>query len=200
MVPEVVLIASRLVEDCIAVTEDGVRFHDEAGPERERLRRLRELGGQGAYYLCDARTAAAKAQLVADVPSARNQFPTLAAVARAIGAPADVLEATIRRWNETVSSGGAKDEFGRVVFPVSGTGITEPPYTVMPLAVGTNITGGGGRISPDGEVLNPASRPVPNLFAAGDCNGSISAANGMGGVHIAAALTLGRIAAERSLA
>jgi succinate dehydrogenase/fumarate reductase flavoprotein subunit len=40
---------------------------------------------------------------------------------------------------------------------------------------------------------------VPNLFAAGDCNGSISAANGMGGVHIAAALTLGRIAAERAL-
>jgi succinate dehydrogenase/fumarate reductase flavoprotein subunit len=70
----------------------------------------------------------------------------------------------------------------------------------MPLAVGTNITGGGGRISPDAEVLNPASRPVPNLFAAGDCNGSISAANGMGGVHIAAALTLGRIAAERALA
>jgi succinate dehydrogenase/fumarate reductase flavoprotein subunit len=200
VVPEVVLIASRLVEDCIAVTEDGERFHDEAGPERERLRRLRELGGPGAYYLCDARTAAAKAQLVADVPGDRKQFPTLAAVARAIGAPADVLETTVRRWNETVSSRAATDEFGRVVFPISGAGITEPPYTVMPLVVGTNITGGGARISSDGEVLNPAARPVPNLFAAGDCNGSISAANGMGGVHIAAALTLGRIAAERALA
>jgi len=199
MVPEVVLIASRLVEDCIAVTEDGERFHDEAGPERERLRRLRDLGGPGAYYLCDARTAAAKAQLVADVPGDRKTFPTLAAVARAIGAPADVLETTVRRWNETVSSGAATDEFGRVVFPVSGIGITDPPYTVLPLVVGTNITGGGARISPDGEVLGPAARPVPHLFAAGDCNGSISAANGMGGVHIAAALTLGRIAAERAL-
>jgi succinate dehydrogenase/fumarate reductase flavoprotein subunit len=199
MVPEVVLIASRLVEDCIAVTEDGERFHDEAGPERERLRRLRGLGGPGAYYLCDARTATAKAQLVADVPGDRKTFPTLAAVARAIGAPADVLERTVRRWNETVSSGAATDEFGRVVFPVSGVGITDPPYTVLPLVVGTNITGGGARTSPDGEVLNPAARPVPNLFAAGDCNGSISAANGMGGVHIAAALTLGRIAAERAL-
>jgi succinate dehydrogenase/fumarate reductase flavoprotein subunit len=200
IVPEVVLIASRLVEDCIAVTEDGVRFHDEAGPERERLRRLRELGGQAAYYLCDARTATAKAQLVADVPGNRKQLATLADVARAIGAPAGVLEATVRRWNQTVASQATQDEFGRVVFPISGAGITEPPYTVIPLVVGTNITGGGARISPDAEVLDPAARPVPNLFAAGDCNGSISAANGMGGVHIAAALTLGRIAAERALA
>jgi succinate dehydrogenase/fumarate reductase flavoprotein subunit len=200
IVPEAVLIASRLVEDCIAVTEDGARFHDEAGPERERLRRLRALGGQPAYYLCDARTAAAKAQLLADVPGARKQFATLIDVARAIGAPADVLEATVRRWNETVASRAARDEFGRVVFPTSGFGITKPPYTVVPMVVGANITGGGARISPDAEVLDPSSRPLPNLFAAGDCNGSISAANGMGGVHIAAALTLGGIAADRALA
>jgi fumarate reductase flavoprotein subunit len=199
VVPEVVLIASRLIEDCIAVTEDGVRFHDEAGPEHERLRRLRGLDGRAAYYLCDARTAAAKAQLLADVPAAKKQFATLADVARAVDAPVDVLEATVRRWNDCVASGGHGDEFGRVVFPVAGTGITRAPYTIVPLVVGTNITGGGARTSPDAEVLDTAGRPISHLFAVGDCNGSLTAANGMGGVHIAAALTLGRVAVNRAL-
>lgn len=199
VVPEVVLIASRLVEECIAVTEDGVRFHDEAGPERDRLRQYRELGGRTAFYLCDARTAAAKAALLADVPAPKRQFGTLAEVARAIDAPLSILEATVDTWNKTVESGGP-DEFGRVVFPIAGLGITETPYTVVPLVVGTNITGGGARTTPEGQVLGHDGRPIPNLYAAGDCNGSISAANGMGGVHIAAALTLGRVAAAHALA
>lgn len=199
MIPEVVLIASRLVEDCIAVTEDGVRFHDEAGPERERLRQLRGIGGRAAYYLCDARTAAAKAQLLADVPAVKKQFATLAQAARAIDAPADVLANTVRRWNECVASNGVGDDFARTVFPMSGTGIIEAPFTLIPLVVGTNITGGGARTSPDAEVLDPTGHPISHLYAVGDCNGSLTAANGMGGVHIAAALTLGRVAAARAL-
>jgi succinate dehydrogenase/fumarate reductase flavoprotein subunit len=199
VVPEVVLIASLLVEDCIAVTEDGVRFHDEAGPERERLRALRALGGAPAYYICDARTAAAKAQLLGDIPGRKAMFPTLPSVARAIGAPAGALEETVQRWNEAAAAGGPDPDFGRVVFPRSRSGITTPPFTVAPLVVGTNITGGGARISRDAEVMTAGGRPVANLYAAGDCNGSISAVNGMGGVHIAAALTIGRVAADSAL-
>jgi succinate dehydrogenase/fumarate reductase flavoprotein subunit len=199
VVPEVVLVASRLVEDCIAVTEDGVRFHDEAGPERDRLRALRALGGAPAYYVCDARTADAKAQLLGDIPGRKATFATLAALARAIGAPSAALEETVARWNEAAAAGGPDPEFGRVVFPKSRSGITTPPFTVAPLVVGTNITGGGAQVSPDGGVLRADGRPVPGLYAVGDCNGSISAINGMGGVHIAAALTMGRVAATSAV-
>ncbi|WP_158703288.1 FAD-dependent oxidoreductase [Pseudonocardia dioxanivorans] len=193
MVPEVVLVASRLVEDCIAVTEDGERFHDEAGPEHERLVALRTLPGAIAYYLCDARTAAGKAQLLADMPGARKQFDTLAGVARGIGAEPAVLAATMERWNAAVGA-GADPEFGRVVFPRDGVGIVEPPFTVAPMVVGTNISSGGVRVSQDMQALDAAGLPIPNLFAVGDCTGSINATVGLGGLHLAAGITLGRVA------
>ncbi|MEV4604389.1 FAD-dependent oxidoreductase [Amycolatopsis sp. NPDC049253] len=201
MVPEVVLIASRLIEECIAVTEDGVRFHDETGPEALRLRALRRLPGAIGYYLCDARTAQGKAQLLADVPAPKKTFESLAGVARAIDADPAVLADTIRRWNETVESGVPADpEFGRVVFPRPRTGITTPPYTVVPMVVGTNISAGGSRVSPDMEVLDVRARPIAGLYAAGDCSAGISAAIGIGGLHLAAGITLGRVAGRSACA
>ncbi|WP_326835030.1 FAD-dependent oxidoreductase [Amycolatopsis rhabdoformis] len=195
MVPEVVLIASRLIEECVALTEDGVRFHDETGPEALRLLALRRLPGSIGYYLCDARTAEGKAQLLADVPAAKKTFDSLAGVARAIDADPAVLAETVRRWNKTVESGVPADpEFGRVVFPQPRTGITTPPYTVVPMVVGTNISAGGSRVSPDMEVLDSDARPITGLYAAGDCSAGISAAIGIGGLHLAAGITLGRVA------
>lgn len=200
VVPEVVLIASRLVENCIAITEEGERFHDEAGPESDRLTALKSQPGGIGYYLCDARTAREKAHLIADVPAAARTLPDLPAVARLIGAEPATLAGTVERWNLLVTGGSDKDpDFGRVVFPEPRVGIVEPPFTVFPMVVGTNITGGGARVSPAMEVLDPRGIAIPGLFLAGDCNGSMNAVTGIGGVHLAAALTLGHVAARAAL-
>jgi urocanate reductase len=44
------------------------------------------------------------------------------------------------------------------------------------------------------EVLTAAGEVIPGLYAAGDCNGLINSAAGLGGVHLASAVTLGRVA------
>jgi succinate dehydrogenase/fumarate reductase flavoprotein subunit len=64
------------------------------------------------------------------------------------------------------------------------------------MVVGTNISAGGCRVSPDMEVLDSAGRPIPNLYAAGDCSAGISAAIGIGGIHLAGGITLGRVAGQ----
>lgn len=195
MVPELVKMASRLVEECIALNEAGERFEDEAGPYQERLRLLREQPGALGYFLCDADTARRQAQLLAEIPGGTRRFTTLADVARAIGAPADTVVATVDRWNSVVESGAAVDpEFGRVVFPDPRIGIRTPPYHVKQMVVGTDISAGGARVSPDMEALTPAGEVIPGLYAAGDCNGLINSAAGLGGVHLASAVTLGRVA------
>lgn len=195
MVPELVKMASRLVEECIAVNEAGERFEDEAGPYQERLKLLREQPGAIGYFLCDADTAHRHAQLLAEIPGGTRQFATLADVARAISAPVGALVATVERWNSVVESRATADpDFGRVVFPEPRIGIRIPPYIVKQMVIGTDISAGGARVSADMEVLTPTGKVIPNLYAAGDSNGLINSAAGLGGVHLASAVTLGRVA------
>jgi succinate dehydrogenase/fumarate reductase flavoprotein subunit len=195
MVPELVQVASRLVEECIAINESGRRFHDETGPYDRRIRGLREQPGAIAYYLCDAATADRHAQLLSELPGQARRFATLAEVARGIGAEADDLASTVSRWNAVVESSATADpDFGRVIFPDPRVGIVKPPFTVTPMIIGTDISAGGVRVSPDMEVLRADGSPIPQVFAAGDCNGFTNAAAGLGGVHLGAAVTLGRVA------
>jgi urocanate reductase len=62
------------------------------------------------------------------------------------------------------------------------------------MVVGTDISAGGVRVTPDMEVLTPSGEVIPNLYAAGDSSGLINSAAGLGGVHLASAVTLGRVA------
>jgi succinate dehydrogenase/fumarate reductase flavoprotein subunit len=197
MVPELVKMASRLVEECIALNEDGKRFEDEAGPYQERLQKLRAQPGGIGYFLCDAHTARRHAQLLAEIPGPHRSADTITDVARIIGAPADVVTRTVERWNATVESSATTDpEFGRVIFPDPRIGIRTPPFTVVPMVAGTDISAGGVRVSPDMEALDVQGKPIPRLYSAGDTTGLINSAAGLGGVHLASAVTLGRVAGQ----
>lgn len=200
VVPELVKISSRLVEECIAVNESGRRFCDEAGPYSERVAALRRQAGGMGYFLFDEITRQRLPQLIADLPGTARQASTIAGVARLIGAPADVLESTVARWNSVVESGADRDpEFGRVVFPDPRAGIRRAPFSVVRMKIGTDISAGGGLVSPDLQVLRADGSPVPNLYAAGDCCGAVNAAAGLGGIHLASAVTLARVAAQAAV-
>lgn len=201
MVPELVKMASRLVEDCIALNEAGERFSDEAGPYQDRLRALRAQPGGIGYFLCDADTARAKAQLLAEIPGPHKHANTIEEVARTINAPRDVVAATVRRWNATVESDATIDpDFGRVVFPEPRVGIRTAPFTVVRMTVGTDISAGGARVSADMEALTSKGVAIPNLYAAGDANGMVNSSAGLGGIHLASAITLGRVAGRTATA
>jgi succinate dehydrogenase/fumarate reductase flavoprotein subunit len=200
MVPELVKVSSRLVEECIAVNESGQRFCDEAGPYSERVAALRRQPGGIGYFLCDETTVRRLPQLIADLPGTPRHASTIADVARLIGAPAAELEATVAQWNSLVEGGAARDpEFGRVVFPDPRVGIRQPPFTVVQMKVGTDISAGGALVGPDLEVLRADGTAVPNLYAAGDCCGAVNAAAGLGGIHLASAVTLAQVAVEAAV-
>lgn len=200
LIPRHICAASRFIEDSIALNGDGQRFHDEAGPYDDRVRALEAEPGGIGYYLCDAKAADRNAQHIAEMPRPAKHFTSLVDVASAIGAAPESVERTVSRWNVTVSSGVEKDpEFGRVVFPADRATIRVPPYSVIPMVMGTTFTAGGVRVTTDMEVLRSDRMVIPGLFAVGDSVGLINPASGLGGMHLSSAVTLGRVAGRTVL-
>lgn len=195
MIPPLVMVASALVEDSIAVNAAGERFHDEAGPYDDRVARLHDQPDRLAWYVFDDRVARTKGQLVDEMPEDPATAPTLEELAATIGCDPTGLVGAVRGWNETVTSGTDRDPaFGRVIFPDPRVGIVEPPFHASRMVEGINFPAGGLRITTDTQVINVFGEPIPGLFAVGDCAGGISCAIGLGGVRITGALALGRIA------
>jgi len=115
-------------------------------------------------------------------PAWMTRADSLDGLAAAIGAPADVLTATITRWNSNVESGDDPDfHRGRSAYDLwsgdtaargavdSTLGpINEPPYYAIEVRSGTLGTSGGPRTDLDGRVLDTRGRVIPGLFAAGN--------------------------------
>jgi predicted oxidoreductase len=80
-------------------------------------------------------------------------------------------------------------------FPFSSEG----PYYALILAPGTLDTKGGPAIDAHGRVLDYMSRPIPGLYAAGNCAGFPSAnAYWAGGATVGLAVTFGYLAARHA--
>lgn len=195
MIPPLVMVASALVEESIAVNVEGARFHDEAGPYDDRVAALDIQTDKLAWYVFDDRVARQKGQLVDEMPLDPATASTLEELAQQVGCDPTGLVDAVRQWNETVTSGAARDPaFGRVIFPDPRIGIVEAPFHASRMVVGINFPAGGFRVTRDTQVIDVFGEPIPGLFAVGDCVGGISPTIGLGGMKISAALTLGRIA------
>ena len=195
MIPALVMVASALVEDSIAVDTSGRRFHDEAGPYDERVAALEEVAERRAFYVFDDRVYRLRRDLVEQMPEPAVCAATVEELAESIGCPPAALAGTVNDWNATVTSETDRDRaFGRVVFGSPRVGITQPPLWASPMVVGINFPAGGFRVSLDCEVFDVFGDVIPGLFAVGDCVGGIAPAIGLGGVKISSAVTLGRIA------
>ena len=195
MIPPLVMVASALVEDSIAVDSGGRRFHDEAGPYDERVAALDGANGRRAFYIFDDRVHRLRRDLIEQMPGPATGAPSISELAGLIGCPSDALAASLEEWNGTVTSGTGRDPaFGRVVFGKSRLPIAQPPFWASPMVVGVNFPAGGFRVSLDCEVFDTFGDVIAGLFAVGDCVGGIAPAIGLGGVKISSAVTLGRIA------
>ena len=115
-------------------------------------------------------------------PAWMTQADSLDGLAAAIGVPADVLTATVTRWNSNVESGDDPDfHRGRSAYDLwsgettaRGTvdstlgPINKPPYYAIEVRSGTLGTSGGPRTDLDGRVLDTRGKVIPGLFAAGN--------------------------------
>jgi succinate dehydrogenase/fumarate reductase flavoprotein subunit len=194
-VPPMVIVASTVVEDAIAVNTAGRRFHDETTAFDTRVQRLRAQPDQRAWYVFDAQVARRHVALINQMPQPPVRADTLADLAATIGVPSESLAASVAVWNEFLASRGAVDpEFGRRVLPPGRRGCATSPFYAVPMVEGINFCCGGFRTTTGMQVVDVFGAPIPGLFAAGDCAAGLNCAAEIGGLHISGGFTLGRLA------
>jgi succinate dehydrogenase/fumarate reductase flavoprotein subunit len=159
------------------------------------VRALRRLA-EPAHYVFDDVARGRYARLVDQLPSPLITADTLGELAEGIGCDPAALERTVDEWNRRVDHDDLPDEFGRVIGPPGGIGLTKPPFHASQCAIGCAFTVGGARTDAAGRVLSADGTAVIGLYAVGDCAGMVTAASGTGGVHITSALAFGTAAAE----
>ena len=121
---------------------------------------------------------------------------TFEELAQKLGMPADTFAATVQRYNELCRK-GVDEDFGKEAHRM--VALDTPPYYGVRQAGAVLCTLDGLRISTKMEVLNGEGRPIPGLYAAGDCSGGFFAHNYpeyIVGVAVGRTLTEGYLVGE----
>lgn len=206
----------------VLVDRDGHRFIDETAPYglldfavRERGDRVYVIFDHAALYGLPGSGALSKVLPGRQPTPSRHWNPdlvemmcrdgrvetadTIPDLATALGLPANVLAGTIERYNGFaavgVDSQCAKDR-GYLVEVATAPfyGAELRPATVCSTAFGLRIT-------PDAQVLDEESRPIPGLYAAGECTGGVVGAQYVGsGNNYANCTVVGHIAGAAAAA
>lgn len=136
---------------------------------------------------------------------------TVEGLARDIQVDALGLASEVARFNGFCRA-GTDDDFGRggntwdlswgdpgmEPNPCLGT-IEQPPFYAVELFPGALATCGGLRVNANAQVLSVRGRPIPGLYAAGNCSSGIPIGSYPGaGSTIGAAMTFGYIAGSRA--
>ncbi len=119
---------------------------------------------------------------------------TIAELAKKIGAPADVLEKTIKDHNRYIAEG--KDpEFNK---PMKKTMIPmdKGPYYALPMWPAVHHTMGGLRINTNSQVVDIFGTVIPHLYAAGEVAGGVHGSNRLGTNATTECVVFGRIAGK----
>jgi fumarate reductase flavoprotein subunit len=132
--------------------------------------------------------------------------PTIAELAAKLGVNADNLAKTVASYNQHVEA-GTDDEFGRKfkdtdldgVYNVAVNKIEGDMYYAVPLHALCVLTLGGVKINANAQVLDNDQKPIPGLYAAGECVGGIWGEFASSGTGVMGPITFGRIAAEHAM-
>lgn len=195
IIPPVVIVASAMVEEMIAVNVHGDRFHDEAGPYEYRIDEATAQPDELAFYIWDAETSARKAMYVEQMPDEVHTADTLEQLAALIHVDPDGLVRSVAQWNTFLASEASTDAAtGRVSFANDRHGIASGPFSASRMVVGCSFISGGMTVTASMQVVDVFGDAIPGLFAAGDCVGGFNPCIDLGGIHLGGGLTLGRVA------
>jgi hypothetical protein len=183
---------------CILVNRQGVRFTNEAANYNALGEAFHvvdvssyEFVNHPAWMVFDrfylSKYGLARHTADKPVPSWMVEAPSLPELANAIGVPADALQATVQRWNESSERGEDADfrrgqsshdrwwgdpDFGDDARATLGP-IDTPPYYAVQVHSGALGTKGGPRTDADARVLDVDGQPIPGLYAAGNAMASV---------------------------
>ena len=121
---------------------------------------------------------------------------TVEELAEKIGVDAEVLQATIDKYNEGMESGS--DEFGKATSAESV--IKVAPYYASLRTPTVHHTMGGVKINSEAQVLDEDGNVIPGFYAAGEVAGGIHGNNRLGGNAYPDIMSFGRIAGENAAA
>lgn len=207
----------RLLPHMICINGNGDRFADETISYHRLLKMMLARDAQGkfpnlpAFHLFDRqyreRYAFGPVFPGGDDPEWLVGYPSLAALAAAIGVPADRLKQTVADYNTSVrqgrderfhrGSGGYAAFFGdRDNHPTPNLGtIEQAPFYAIPMLPGTIGTCGGPRFDGLARVLGAGDVPIEGLYAAGNVTAAFSGPSYFGpGGTLGPALIFGVIA------
>jgi tricarballylate dehydrogenase len=196
----------------ILVNKRGERFVDEAPSTVDATyesitRRILEEPEGIAWSVLDAG--------IADVPNWKKSVrsdqppisaPTLTALAKKIGVPADALERTVAEFNAACGEGrfdplatdGLRTAPGYAP-PKSNWArpVAQGPFLAYPLICGNCFTFGGIRVNKRSEVVNTDGEAIPGLYAAGEMTG-LYYGTYTGATSVLRGAVFGRIAGQQA--
>jgi len=123
-------------------------------------------------------------------------YDSIADIASAYKMPIRELDATVNRYNQCIKM-GEQDEFGKLL--EGAQRIDEPPFYAIRLWPKVHYTPGGLGIAPNAQVIDLSSRPIPNLFAAGEVCGGVHGASRLGSCSLSECIIFGRIAGQQAV-
>ena len=128
-----------------------------------------------------------------------SKAPSLELLAQMIGVPAENLIGATERYNGHVDRGSDDDYLkpAKYLRP-----ITTPPYYAFPIDLYLfGLTGVGIRVDHQARAVHRTSRPIPGLFAAGECAGGVLGSVYIGsGNSLGSSMTYGRVAGRNAAA
>lgn len=124
-----------------------------------------------------------------------KEYPTLDALAKAYGMDPAVVKATFDKFNKQIEAGKDTD-FGRK-FDKDIKPLTHAPYYVSVMSPKIHHTMGGIATDTSTRVLSVVDdKPIPGLYAAGECTGGIHGAVRIGANAVMDCLVNGKLAGE----
>jgi tricarballylate dehydrogenase len=192
----------------IVVNREGVRFYDEGEdlwPKRYAIwgRLVAEQPGQIAWCIIDSKVVGRF------IPSV---FPAVRAdsireLANALGVPAETVENTIKRFNESVRPGRFDHNLlddcrtEGLTPPKShwAQPIDTPPFLAYPLRPGITFTYLGVKVNESANIVMRDGTPGRNIFAAGELMaGNILGQGYLAGFGMTIGTVFGRIAGRQA--
>lgn len=169
----------------ILVNREGVRFMDEGSGTVDETyeamaRKVWSEQGNLAYTVCDASAR----QLPNFDHAVMTDRPAITAdtveeLADALGVPREAFVATVTEYNAATRPGrfeptvpdGLATEGLAIEKSNWATPLVTAPFFAYPLACSIVFTFGGIGTDLEGRVVTADERPIPGLFAAGECTG-----------------------------
>jgi flavocytochrome c len=175
------------------VKEDGTRYEMSMAELEQTDAQMWLIVDSSQIAGDDSRTAQIES-LIADGHTVKGE--TLEELAEQIGVDAQVLQATVDKYNAGMENG--EDEFGKATDP--NATISVGPFYASLRTPTVHHTMGGVTINSDTEVIDTEGNVIPGLYAAGEVVGGIHGNNRLGGNAFSDIMTFGRIAGEKAAA